>query len=119
MANFARNWLVDLSNTAVFPAGTHLRISRQGSDYLIDVVDAGPCAPTTDPLTATDQDGMLVSQEFESGCETSGTQYTATFVVIGPRRLAGQVDYATAPRVMNGNPTGTWTAEEEGGDAEV
>jgi hypothetical protein len=96
MANFARNWLVDLSNTAVFPAGTHLRISRQGSDYLIDVVDAGPCAPTTDPLTAT-----------------------ATFVVIGPRRLAGQVDYATAPRVMNGNPTGTWTAEEEGGDAEV
>lgn len=114
MPNYARRWKVQLSSTNVFPPGTVLLITPQGEGYSVDVSDAGSCAPETNPLAAVEEDGRLVSQAFTSKCETSGSDYHATFAVIGPRRLAGEVDFA-ATKLLNGNPTGTYTAEEEGG----
>ncbi len=118
-----KSWKVGLSNTPVFPPGTVLTISAAGADYQVTVSNAGDCHPDTNPLSATASNGLLTTQTFTlpKTCQIGGLEYRATAALIGDRHIAGAVELANLgyEEVTNGNPTGTYTAEEEGGPDET
>jgi hypothetical protein len=121
-----KKFKVGLSDTPVFPKDTVLTISEGGGfgSYLVTVTNAGECPPHKNPLDATAKDGRLTTEAFTVACEPPESQYRATAAMITSKRIAGAVVPATSSedrargrkeKETNGNPTGTYTAEEEGG----
>ena len=116
---------VGLSDTQVFPKGTVLAISEGTSfgTYLVTVSDAGDCPPKKNPLDATAKDGRLTTEVFTVACQPPEQHFQATAVMLTSKRMGGAVEAAAASEGRargrkdedNGNPTGTYTAEEEGG----
>jgi len=114
-------WKVGLSDTEVFPVGTMLSVSKVKGQYQVEVTEAGDCPPTTNPLQAEVVDKQLVTEEFTVECDPSGTLYVSTATRIGSAHIGGSVEpssaSAKAAPMGNGDPAGTYTAEEEGGGA--
>ena len=113
-------WKVGLSDTEVFPVGTVLTVSKTAGQYSVKVTEAGSCPPSTNPLQADVVDKQLVTEEFTVECDPSGPLYVATATRIGSKHIGGSVEPSSGAKAApmgNGDPAGTYTAEEEGGGA--
>lgn len=122
-------WAVGLSNTEVLATGTKLSVKwHKGGDYFIKIKSAGSCPPVTDEVRAhEDKNGRLVSDPFAVQCQPADQKYYLTMTHLDANNIGGAVapegsSFVSRRRDVgegtNGDPAGTYTAEEEGGAME-
>jgi hypothetical protein len=126
MSSYAGNWKVILTQSDTFPLDSTFEISLVGSgNFLIDFA-ASECTPEQNPVLATVDGGNLASLAFGVSC-VGGMSFKVRMLPPVGGRLNGivQVVPLTAlgaqPKSYEegtGDPVGTWTAEEQGGQVD-
>jgi len=123
MSSYVGNWKVILTQSDTFPLDSTFEISLDASgNYLIDFA-ASECTPVQNPVQATVDGGNLASLAFAVSC-VSGTNFKVRMLPPVGGRLNGIVQDVPGPALGaqrkgdddgTGDPVGTWTAEEQGG----